>query len=291
MKLLMPILVVILAIMFFAGIAQSSQNLIAVQVKDAPIINGSVNDAAWKSAKSITVKDNRVDEEVTIKAVYTSDMIFFSVRFPDPEEDRLHKPWVWDKGLEVYKLGSQREDTFTFKWNMEGKEVDLSNYSDDQYTADVWYWKANRTDPVGYSDDKTHVLASTPGKKAKELVSKSGNKNYLMRIGDAGTSAQKKRLLTSYQGDVQDQYVTRKPAGSRADILARGVWKNGFWTIEFGRKLDTTHNDDIQFNPGSKTKYQFGISVAGLYGEKVDKAKPHVYGQGRLSDNLYLIFQ
>jgi hypothetical protein len=281
---------IMLGIVFVSNPVHSAQTLTAVKVTHAPAIDGSGNDAAWNSAKPITVMDKTAGAEVVLKAVYTGDMIYFYVQFPDSQEDRLHKPWVWDKSIEAYKLGPQREDSFTFKWNMEKKEVDLSNFSDDAYTADVWYWKAGRTDPAGYSDDKSHVLASTSGKKAKETNSKTGKKRYLMRIGDKGKSAQKKRILTDHKGDVEDQYVSRKPEGSRADVQAKGIWKDGLWTIEFGRKLDTGNDDDIQFTPASGAKYLFGVSVFGLYGEKINKSKAHWYGQGRISDKLYLVF-
>jgi hypothetical protein len=278
-------------IFLLAGISQASQSLVAVKVKTAPIIDGSGQDKVWSHAKELTVMDKRTNAKISLKTVFTDDMVFFLVQYPDSYEDRLHKPWVWDKELKAYMLGPQREDTFTFKWNMENKEVDISNFSDDSYTADVWYWKANRTDPAGYADDKSHVLASQPGKKAKELTSKTGKKRYLMRLGDEGQPAQKKRILPSYQGDVQDQYEPSLPDGSHADIQAKGIWKNGYWTIEFGRKFNTGHADDIQFDPVSGKNYQFGVSIAGLYGEPVDKAKPHWYGQGRISEKLYLVLK
>jgi hypothetical protein len=272
-------------------ISHASQIITSVKVKTAPVIDGLSTDPAWKTSHAIKVKDKRTGGEITIKSVYTDSMVFFLVRYPDATEDRLHKPWVWDKELKAYKIGPQREDTFVFKWNMEAKDVDLSNFSDDSYTADIWYWKANRTDPAGYADDKMHVLASNPGKKALEITSKKGAKRYLMRLGDEGKPAQKKRILTEYKGEIMDQYISTKPDGSRADVLAKGVWKDGYWTIEFGRNLNTGHPDDVQFKPSSDRKYQFGVSIAGLYGEPVDIAKPHWYGQGRISEMLYLVFK
>jgi len=271
--------------------AQSAQSLLVTKVNEAPDINGDGNDKVWESAETSIIKDTRSEVDVTLKAVYSKDMIFFLVRYPDPIEDRLHKPWVWDMEIEAYQLGPQREDTFAFKWNMGSKELDISNFSDEDYTADVWYWKANRTDPAGYSDDKLHVLSSEAGKKATTMISKTGKTRYLMRLGDSGTPAQKKRILTSYQGDVLPQYESIKPDGSRADVRAIGKWENGYWTIEFARKLNTGHSDDLQFEPQDNRKYQFGISIAGLYGEQIDKTKAHWYGQGRISDTLYLVFQ
>ena len=282
---------IFLCIVIVSGPAHSAQYIIAAKVEHAPVIDGHGKDNAWKSAHAIAVIDQMTGGEVIVMAVYSREMIYFLVQYPDSSENRLHKPWVWDKELKAYKIGPQREDTFNFKWNMEDSEVDLSNFSDDAYSADIWYWKANRTDTAGYADDKLHILASTPGKKATELVSKSGQKRYLMRLGDEGRSAGKKRIIMDYQDDVENQYEPVTPEGSRADIRAKGVWKEGVWTIEFGRKLKTGHKDDIQFDSASHRSYQFGISIAGMYGERIDKTKPYWYGQGRISETLYLVFQ
>jgi hypothetical protein len=285
------IFLLILAIAMISSPVHAAQTLVVSKVKEALVLDGSATDSAWNDAEAITVRDKSVERDVTLKAVYKGDMVFLLVQYTAPMEDRLHKPWVWDKELKAYKLGPQREDTFTFKWSMEYKEVDLSNFSDDLYTADVWYWKANRTDPVGYADDKHHILASESGKKAKELKSRSGKTRYLMRVGDAGKSAQKKQIFTEYQGDIISQYSIVNPEGSRADVHAKGKWKNGVWTIEFSRKLKTGHSDDVQFDSASGKKYLFGVSIAGLYANKIDKTAPHWYGQGRISDPLYLVFR
>lgn len=279
-----------LTIVMISSPVHAAQTLVVSKVKEAPVLDGSAADSAWNDAKAITVRDRGVDRDITLNAVIAGDMIFFLVQYTDSKEDRLHKPWTWDKKLKAYKLGPQREDTFTFKWNMEGKEVDLSNFSDDLYTADVWYWKGNRTDPVGYADDKHHILADESGKKAKELKSKSGKTRYLMRIGDTGKSAQKKQIFTEYHGDVISQYSIVNPEGSRADVKAKGKWKDGVWTIEFARKLNTGNSDDVQFDSDSGGKYLFGVSIAGLYAEPINKTTPHWYGQGRISEPLYLVF-
>ncbi|UCF31102.1 MAG: hypothetical protein JSV26_01365 [bacterium] len=278
-------------LVFAPGPATAAHTIEAGKVKAPPTIDGIDNEATWRDARSFTIRDERLGVDIHLKAAYTDDSIFFLVRFPDQTEDRLHKPWVWNKALEVYEIGPQREDTFTFKWNMADGTVDLSNFSDDDYTADVWYWKANRTDPAGFADDKMHILSSEAAKKSNSLVSAKGRQRYLLRLGDKGAAAQKKRILTDYQGDVQDQFTSQTPDGSRGDIRAKGAWSKGEWTVEFARKLQTGHDDDVQFDASPGKSYLFGISIAGLYGEDVDPSKPHPYGQGRISDPLYLKFR
>ena len=270
--------------------AFSAQVLRAVKVDQPPVIDGSGQDTVWNKAETLTVQDKVGKVGVQLKAVRTADSVFFLVRYPSASERRLHKPWVWDKEYEIYTMGPQREDTFTFKWNMMEHEVDLDILSDDNYTADVWYWKANRWDPVGHADDQSYHLGDEPGRRAMELTSRSGKKRYYTRIPDAGGDANTTVTPLAYQKDVVDQFVPTQPSGSRADVRAKGVWKDGFWTIEFGRKLSTGHSDDLRFDPASGKKYLFGVSIYGIYGEKLLPGETELYGKGRISDPLYLSF-
>ena len=175
---------------------------------------------------------------------------------------------------------------------MMDKSVNLSNFSDDNYTADVWYWKANRTNPAGYADDKQQILSDAPGKKSEFKESATGKIRYLARKSDAGKSAYKemKEPPTEMSTPLVDRYPPRTPEGSRADVQAKGVWKNGFWIIEFARKLKTGHDDDVSFDL-NKGPYLFGVSIFSLYGHPVDKSEPNLYGMGRISEPLYLTFK
>ena len=56
------------------------------------------------------------------------------------------------------------------------------------------------------------------------------------------------------------KYIVNAGAkGSIADIKAKGVWKNGMWTLELKRKMNTGHGDDIAFKKGQAIKG--GIAV------------------------------
>ena len=286
-------LVLLLAVLLtvsFATVAYGAKVLTAVKVSKAPLIDGKI-DSIWQKAKPIMVKDRRVGATIELRAVYTDKEIFILARYPDKREDRMHKPWVWDRELKAYKIGPQREDTFVIKWNMESKDVDLSNFADNDYRADVWYWKAFRTDPLGHASDKMHILSSEKGRKAQEVKSRTGKIRYLHRLGDQGRGCYKRRVVTTYQGDIVPSYKHTQPTGSRADVRAKGLWKDGYWTIEFSRALNTGHDDDVAFNPSSKKRYLFGVSIFGLYGEPIDNSREYFYGQGRISEKLYLVFK
>jgi hypothetical protein len=274
------------------GVAAAELEVLSVKVQKAPEVDGAGQDAVWAKVKPVTVKDSASGTNVLIRSVYTEDQVFFLVQFSDSAENFLHKPWVWNAAEKKYESGSHREDTFVFKWNMMDHDVNLSNFSDDDYRADVWYWKANRTNSAGYADDKSQVLAAQPIEKSTELTSTSGKARHLGRYSDAGKAAYKElKELTEYQGDLVDRYPASTPEGSRADVHAKGTWKGGFRTVEYARALNTGHDDDLQFEPASGKGYLFGVSIFSLYGRPHIVNSPNFYGRGRISEPLRLKFQ
>jgi len=268
----------------------AEQTLVAIQSTAPPVIDGIASDPAWENAQVLTTLDKSNGLPIMIKAVYTAADIFLLVSFPDPDESRTHKSWVWDKGRQFYTVGNDREDIFVFKWNMEPKPVDLSIRSDSPYRADIWYWKACRTDGVGYADDKSHVYSKTEDRNATKIVSRSGETMYLLRAGDEGESAYQINLISDYQGDIIPRYTLKQPTGSRGDVRARGVWQNGRWTVELARKLVTGNQDDIQFAPGKK--YLFGVSRYEIAGREPNaKLSEPLYGTGDVNEILWLAFK
>jgi len=267
----------------------AAQTIIAEKVDEPPVIDGKDNDAVWATTQAIVTHDTVANIDMMLKAIYTHKEIFFLVSFPDPDESRMHKAWVWDKDMEIYKQGPTREDCFVFKWSMMSKPVDLSIYSDEPYAADIWLWKACRTDPAGFADDKIDRLYLDNLPDSRKLTSKSGKTMYLQRLGDEGTEAYKNTLFVEYQGDNLPHFESQTPAGSRADIRAKGVWSDGTWTIEFGRALTTGNEDDIQFEPDKS--YQFGVSRYEIAGREPEpNASQPLFGCGDISEELTLRF-
>lgn len=121
------------------GVAVAEIDILSVKVDTAPEVDGRAQDAAWNSVKPVAVADSASGSKILLRSVYTADRIFFLVQYPDSAENFLHKPWVWNAAEKKYEEGSHREDTFVFKWNMMDHDVNLSNFSDDDYQADVWY--------------------------------------------------------------------------------------------------------------------------------------------------------
>jgi len=267
----------------------AEQTLQVSPADQPPVIDGLDNDSAWQNTAGITTFDTTGKIPITIRSVYSDDEIFFLVIFPDPDESRTHKSWLWNQERGFYTVGTDREDIFVFKWNMESEPVDLSIYADNTYTADIWFWKACRTDPVGYADDKSHYLSTTNDRYATEIISRTGKSMYLLRTGDQGTSAYNINLISDYQGNLLPRYTVHAPSGSRGDVRARGKWQDGRWTVEFGRRMTTGNEDDVQFN---KTGiYLFGVSRYEIAGRDPNpKLSNPLYGAGDISETLWLKF-
>ncbi len=263
--------------------------LFSQKVDTAPEIDGHDRDQAWANAREITTLDRSSQQEITIKSVHTKNEIFFLVKYPDKTASEKHKYWVWDTTEEIYKQGNLREDIFVFKWSMSGNKANLSIFRNPEpHEADIWFWKACRTNPSGYADDKYQILSSKSEPDARKIRGKNGDELFLVRKGDTGKSAYKPELVFDYRGDCIPQYVSRQPKGSRADIPAKGEWKDGYWTIEFSRRLDTRHKDDLAFTVGQR--YLFGVSRYEIsYDPPNAEFSQPLYRTGDVFDRLWLI--
>lgn len=277
------------ALVGFTSAAVADQSLFVSLTVEAPEIDGRDDDAVWHQADAIVTRDEVGAIDVTIKAVHTNQQVYFLIQFPDPDESRLHKPWIWNPAKGMYDMGPEREDCFILKWATDKRTTDLSVHADDTYAADIWFWKANRTDPVGYADDKWQKLLAVQEAKTMSVVSKTGKTMYLMRKGDAGKPAYYSVIQLEKMADTVPQFSYQEPEDNRADVRAKGIWNDGQWTIEFARALHTDHADDVQFDTAET--YLFGISRYEIGGKKPDpKLTQPLYGSGDVSEGLTLVF-
>ena len=250
----------------------------AKHVQALPIIDGAANDEAWKIATALNFNAIGAwgaslgkSAKVTIKSVYTDTHVAFLVRWEDAtRDDKTHKPWVWNAEKKAYEQGKEQEDAMALAFEHTGPfTADMLSPVDAVW--DLWTWKATRSDPVGYALDKTHRYSTTkPEGKAKEYPSRTGTPIWIQRPDDEGESTQKSLQAPSeYSGDVLPAYSAKEPAGSGADVRAKGKWENGYWTVELLRKLNTGHPDDTAFDPAQI--YAMAVAVQDRTGE-MDKS-------------------
>ncbi|MHC4295376.1 MAG: ethylbenzene dehydrogenase-related protein [Planctomycetota bacterium] len=284
------LIILVLPVLLWVTPAAGDPYLLSVRSDEVPVIDGNGNDPVWGRANPITTRDRIADIEITLRSVYSADEVFVLVEFPDQTENRAHKTLIWDEEAKRYRIGPQREDTFVFKWSMGPYPVDLSVSANKPYQADIWYWKAHRTDPSGYADDKLQRYGITELKHATRVTSKSGRRFYLHRSGDAGEAAYQTVIVDNYTGPRVSKFSSQEPSGSRADVRAKGVWQNGVWTIEFRRKLRTGHGDDVQFDISKN--HRFGVSRYEIGGRRSNpRTEQPNHGAGEIGEHLTLVFR
>jgi len=191
------------------------------------------------------------------------------------------------------------EDKFAFLWNIndsiagfnevgcmatchlgEGKPFGNKYTNKEGEKGDIWHWKSVRTGPVEQVDDQYLDSTRYDKDKSPEAGRKSdpktgggyANNDNNDRTGPAFTSptqpgaywildSEKQPFNDTYNaGDEIAGIIVAPFVGDRGDISGKGVYANGMWTLELGRKWDTGSDFDVQFTD-TKKPYYFGVAV------------------------------
>ncbi len=269
--------------------ADAVERLIARQTTTAPLLDGLNDDPAWLTATAVTAIDPIANIPIILRSVYDEQRLYLLVEYPDPSPNLKHRELIWDPQSQRYLEGPTREDSLVIKWNLSPYPVDLTLTGNQDYRADVWFWKAARTHPAGYADDKHHLYSSTRSlRDSKPILTSSGKVFYLARNGDHGKPAYQRVLYDGYQGDNKPLFTSQKPTGSRADIQAQAAWSNGRWVIELQRNLTTDDSNDVQFEKDKP--YLFGISRYAISGyPPTPELEQPLYGSGDIHETFQLI--
>lgn len=200
------------------------------------------------------------DPKPRIRAGVHNNTFYMLATWQDESADTLYKPWHnmgkrWSKGR-------KKDDMFAVRFELNGT-LAACMLSGQNYDVDVWRWTAGRSNPSGYADDMIHKFTTQFREKASEYHH-DGHTVYIstnIDSGSRGWSYTKKPK--SSQTRVVPGIAYETPQGSLADVSAKGVWKDGYWTLELSRPLKTADKDDVVFQPGSKTSIQFAFFNAG----------------------------
>lgn len=226
--------------------AIAADSLVLKAQAAGPAITVDGDTAEWNEIKGITVPlagRGGVDF-VEMKAAVRGDRIYLLAVWEDSTESRLHKPYRWDDAVQAYSRTKQLEDRFAVTLAMTG-DFSESKLSGAEFTADVWHWKASRSDPAGVAHDKMWRVSRTEFPKAKKFKTADGQTVYIARPSDKGDRLYRPVKYESRAEDVMPRYeVNLAPVGSIADVQAKGMWRDGRWYLEMSRKLDTGNPDD-----------------------------------------------
>ncbi len=192
----------------------------SVEIDNIPTIDGNDKDPAWASIPKfiVTIKQGKEKIKIVIKAIKTDDRIFFLIKAPLKSFVKKHKLWHWNKAQHIYVPGYEKETSLALLFFKDAKLAD---------SADVWIWRAARNNIAGFADD---------------MSLKDGA--YTM---DNGQHSWYSRFFGEFAGATLPRFYQRNPKGSAADVKTKGVF-NKLLTVEFSRKLNTNHKDDIDLN-------------------------------------------
>ena len=230
----------------FMGIpaAHAEGVLYGPKVDHEIVLDGNVDDWATVPGTTVALTGDGGVDSVEIKWAIRGDKIYMLAVWADSTKNILHKPYKWDEAKKAYAKTKEKEDRFAISLSMSG---DFTNNKTGgaEFTADVWHWKASRSNPVGLAHDKWWKVSAKPFKKGREFKTESGQTMYLGRMSDQGDKLYKSLKFDAKQDDVMARYkVNENAQGSIADVQAKGVWRDGHWYLEMARALNTGHDDD-----------------------------------------------
>lgn len=164
--------------------------LVVAKVASAPALDGVGTDAAWASAKPLTVKlsgganfGGTGETTATLKAVTSGDMIYFMLQYADPTQSLRRGPYqkqadgTWKKLSDPNDKGGDDnvyyEDKWSIIWNIndsiagfnqngcavlchvgEGKPFGNKYASKEGELGDMWHLKGSRNGVNGQVDDQ-----------------------------------------------------------------------------------------------------------------------------------------
>jgi hypothetical protein len=255
---------------------------------DAPTLDGVADEAAWTDAAGVTVSvaggANAGAHDVTVKSVYSDDMVYFLVTWDDATEDHLRSPWEKQADGSWMQLSNPDdppghggnntyyEDKMSMIWNINatpmanfetvgctvachsGENSDIKAYGN-KYTAeegefgDIWHWKSVRN--VAQLDDQ--YLDSTRWSEDTDGAGRHGDPK------DGG----------GYNNNVVEE------GGMPAFMVAGGGDRNG--DPGYILETDIVDFDDSIFVEGDLVP---GVITAPFTGDRGDLSAGYVWDDG-----------
>ena len=224
--------------------AAAETTLVAAKVDRPMTLDGNIGDWSGVAGVAVALEGKGNVSSVELRAAVNGDTIYILAIWRDETESRLHKPYKWNDASQSYSRTKQLEDRFALTFAMSG-DFSPNKLDGSEFTADVWHWKASRSDPAGIAHDKSWKVSASPFPKAKKITGPDGKTVYLARPSDAGDRLYKPVKYDSRVDDLMPRYeVNLSPKGSIADVRAKSAWRDGYWYLELSRKLNTGNADD-----------------------------------------------
>ncbi|MBL8919624.1 MAG: hypothetical protein JNJ54_12225 [Myxococcaceae bacterium] len=242
---------------------------------------------------------------VTLRAAYDSANVYLLAEWDDATESALKESWVYDGATWARRPASTfDEDRLAIFWDISvpdfatrgcgalchpvrmGVETDAGP---GVINADLWHWKAARTNPMGFADDQRLTYGVREGRlmayRADDLG--AGMETANTRATDAGPrplsmpesapdasatflfswppgSGRAVPLVGTFPtGAELPGFTLGPPAGGRSELRTTSSWANGRWTVLFRRALrNAWTTDDVQLDAlAAGATYRFSVAV------------------------------
>ena len=168
-------------------------------------------------------------------------------------EGELGDIWHWKSIRNVGQLDDQYLDWTRFDAENAKEAGRKSDAKESGGYADNF---ATMPDPADAT--KTVPDKSKPGFTSPNIDLTTGAPGYIL---DSEKVALDQAALDAMPVGSYIPAIIKSPiVGDRGDITAAWQWADGVWTIEFGRKLDTGSQTDVQFTDLS-AQYHFGLAI------------------------------
>jgi hypothetical protein len=214
------------------------------------------------------------------------EMRFLSNQAP-AEEVRKH-PYIGQKLKQTDVRKYIPETRADEDWRSVHSEEELAALRKAGVFLDLWMWRSHRGNPIGYADDMW-VLDYRHGDQGRSAFpdnwdAEKRQPRFMYDPDKVGFVAlrwedvrnQKLTQKDIYyiseelakpfdpshpwkEGDTIPRRLLRVPDGSRGDIMAKGVWRDGKWHVEMTRLLDTGNPDDKALR--DRRRYSIAFAV------------------------------
>jgi Ethylbenzene dehydrogenase len=228
-----------------ASPAISAPQTLSAREVDRPIrLDGQIDDWQDVAGTIVPLSGKGGADRVELRAAIRGDRIYLLAIWDDASESDLHKPYRWDEASHTYKKTEGMEDRFALSLRMSG-DFTANKLDGSEFTADVWHWKAHRSNPAGVAHDKWWRVSRTPFEKSRPFETPSGETVHIARPSDGGDQLYKIVRYHVRQQAIMPLYeINREARGSIVDVAAAGVWRDGRWYLELSRRLETGNDDD-----------------------------------------------
>jgi hypothetical protein len=275
------------------GPALKDTVLTAVKAAQAPKLDGAGSDAAWGAAKALVVplaegenfKGGEGSTKVSLKAVYSGDMIYLLAEWDDPTQSLRRSPYV-----------KQSDGSWKMLNDPDDEGEDNNKYFEDKLAL---IWNIGNSIKLFENEGCDVACHSGQSKKYKPF----GNK-YTKEKGELGDMWQLETVSTGMVGQVDDGYLDntrfkkdKTPAAGRKDDPSTGgghqevalkdgkpesMNKDGKAANKGGsywiKKGDAAPFDDGKFSSGDEVA---SITVAPFTGDRGDISAAVAYKNGK----------